>query len=140
VLLESGPPYDVPGAPRDGEPYTTELAVACATLEAVRAINAPAIVTHTRSGFTARVISSCRPPVPVLAVTDTEPVLRQLAMVWGVLPALCPSEPSDDAMWETARAELLRRGLAAAGDRVVVTAGIPFHVRGTTNMVRIQTL
>jgi pyruvate kinase len=43
-------------------------------------------------------------------------------------------------MWETARAELLRHGLAAAGDRVVVTAGVPFHVRGTTNMVRIQTL
>ncbi len=140
AILESGPPYDVPGAAEDGEPSSTELAVACATLEAVRAINAPAIVTHTRSGFTARVISSRRPPVPVLAVTDTESVLRQLAMVWGVLPTLCPSEPNDEAMWETARAELLRRGLAAVGDRVVVTAGIPFHVRGTTNMVRIQTL
>lgn len=140
VLLESGPPYDVPGAPDGGEPSSTELAVARATLEAVRAIDAPAIVTHTRSGFTARVISSRRPPVPVLAVTDTEPVLRQLAMVWGVLPAICPSAPNDEAMWETARAELLRRGLATAGDRVVVTAGVPFHVRGTTNMLRIQPL
>jgi pyruvate kinase len=61
-------------------------------------------------------------------------------MVWGVLPALCPDGPSDEVMWETSRAELLRHGLAAAGDRVVVTAGVPFHVRGTTNMVRIQTL
>jgi pyruvate kinase len=43
-------------------------------------------------------------------------------------------------MWEVARAELLRLGLASPGDRVVVTAGIPFHVRGTTNMVRIQTV
>jgi pyruvate kinase len=139
-LLLSGPPYDVPEAPEDSEPSSTELAVACATQEAVRAIRAPAIVTYTGSGFTARVISSRRPPVPILAVTDTEPVLRQLAMVWGVLPALCPDEPSDEVMWETARAELLRHGLAAAGDRVVVTAGVPFHVRGTTNMVRIRTL
>ncbi|NIN72357.1 MAG: pyruvate kinase [Gemmatimonadetes bacterium] len=140
AILDSGPPYDVPEVAEVGEPSSTELAVARATLEAVRAINAPAIVTHTRSGFTARVISSRRPPVPVLAVTDTEHVLRQLSMVWGVLPALCPAEPSDEAMWETARAELLRRGLAAVGDRVVVTAGVPFHVRGTTNMIRIQTL
>jgi pyruvate kinase len=140
AILESGPPYDVPGAAEAGEPSSTELAVARATLEAVRAIDAPAIVTYTRSGFTARVISSRRPPVPVLAVTDTEAVLRQLAMVWGVLPALCPSGPDDEAMWETARADLLRRGLAEVGDRVVVTAGVPFHVRGTTNMVRIQTV
>ncbi len=138
ALLTTGPPYDVPGAPEDNEPASTELAVACATLEAVRSIRAPAIVTYTRSGFTARVVSSRRPPVPIVAVTNTDTVLRQLAMVWGVLPALCPPEPSDEAMWETARAELLRRGLAAAGDRVVVTAGVPFHVRGTTNMIRIQ--
>jgi pyruvate kinase len=139
-VLMSGPPYDVPAAPEDSEPTSTEFAVACATLEAVRAIRAPAIVTYTRSGFTARVISSRRTPVPIVAVTDTETVLRQLAMVWGVLPVLCTDEPSDEVMWETARAELLRHGLAAAGDRVVVTAGVPFHVRGTTNMVRIQTL
>ncbi|NIR43677.1 MAG: pyruvate kinase, partial [Gemmatimonadetes bacterium] len=119
---------------------STEFAVACATLEAVRAIQAPAVVTYTRSGFTARVISSRRPPVPILAVTDTETVRRQLAMVWGVLPVLCADAIADEPMWEVARAELLRRGLAASGDRVVVTAGVPFHVRGTTNMVRIRTL
>jgi pyruvate kinase len=139
-VLMSGPPYDVPAAPEDSEPRSTEFAVACATLEAVRAIRAPAIVTYTRSGFTARVISSRRTPVPIVAVTDTETVLRQLAMVWGVLPVLCTDELSDEVMWKTARAELLRHGLAAAGDRVVVTAGVPFHVRGTTNMIRIQTL
>jgi pyruvate kinase len=140
ALLMGGPPYDVPATPDSGEPASTELAVACAALEAVRAIRAPAIVTYTRSGFTARVISSRRPPVPILAVTDTEAVLRQLAMVWGVLPVLCTDEPSDEVMWETARAELLRRGLAAPGDRVVVTAGVPFHVRGTTNNLRILML
>ncbi len=43
-------------------------------------------------------------------------------------------------MWEIARAGLLERGLARPGDRIVVTAGIPFHVSGTTNMVRIETL
>jgi pyruvate kinase len=140
VLLAGGPPYDVPAAPRDNEPTATELAVACATLEAVRAIRPPAIVTYTRSGYTARVMSSRRPPVPIVAVTDTEAVLRRLALVWGVLPVLCTEEPSEENLREAARAELFRRGLAAPGARVVITAGLPFHVRGTTNMVRIETV
>ncbi|KPK75919.1 MAG: pyruvate kinase [Gemmatimonas sp. SM23_52] len=139
-VLPAGPPYDVPTSPPAGEPASTELAVACATLEAVRALGAPAIVTFTRSGFTARVVSSRRPPVPILAVTDTVKVQRQLSLVWGVLPVLCQTEPTHADMWEIAGAELLRRGLAGRGDRIVVTAGVPFHVRGTTNMVRIETL
>ncbi len=140
-VLASGPAYDVPATPSArGGPASTEVAVACATLEAVKAIQAPAAVTFTRSGFTARVVSSRRLPVPILAVTDSEKVLRQLAMVWGVASVLCPWEASYENMWETARTELLNRGFAHSGDRVVVTAGMPFHVRGTTNMVRIEEL
>jgi pyruvate kinase len=71
-------------------------------------------------------------------VTNSEKVWRQLSLVWGVVPVVCHSEPSYDDMWERGRAELLKRGLASPGDRVVVTAGMPFHVNGTTNMVRIE--
>ncbi len=78
--------------------------------------------------------------MPILAVTDTERVQRQLSLVWGVLAVACRAEPTHEDMWEIARAELQRRGLAVPGDRIVVTAGVPFHVRGTTNMVRIETL
>ena len=136
--LTGGPPYDVPVFFDESEPAPTEVAVACATVEAVKAVRAPAVVCFTRSGYTARVVSSRRPPVPILAVTDDVTVLRQLSMVWGVVPVLCEDEANYDDMWRTARRELLRRGTAAAGDRVVVTAGMPFHVRGTTNMVRIE--
>ncbi len=73
-------------------------------------------------------------------MTDTETVRRQLAMVWGVAPVLCPWEASYENMWKVARTELLDRGFARRGDRIVVTAGMPFHVRGTTNMVRIEEL
>jgi pyruvate kinase len=134
------PPYDVPEQTAGGSPTSTELAVACATLEAVRAARTPAVVTFSKSGHTARVVSSRRPPVPILTVTDSAVVCRQLALTWGVVPVVHRNEPSYGSMWETARADLLQRGLAAEGDRVVVTAGMPFHVRGTTNMVRIETL
>lgn len=139
-LLEAGPAYDVPAGPAARGPVPTEVAVAGATLEAVRAIGAPAVVTFTKSGFTARVVSSRRPPVPILAVTDTEIVFRQLALVWGVIPVLCADGSSYENMWNAARKELDDRGLAEPGDRIVVTAGVPFHIRGTTNMVRIEAL
>ncbi len=140
TLLTSGPPYDVPSLSLDSRAASTELAVACATLEAVRATRAPAVVTFSKSGHTARVVSSRRPPVPVLTVTDDEKVYKQLALVWGVVPIVHRTESTYESMWETAHTELLRRGLAAEGDRVPVTAGMPFDVRGTTNMVRIETL
>lgn len=139
-LLTGGPAYDVPEIQEDNEPVATEVAVAGATVEAVRLIDAPAVVTFTKSGFTARVVSSRRPPVPVLAVTDTERVFNQLSLLWGVLPVLCRDEPTYENMWEIGRAELKRRGLAKTRDRIVLTAGVPFHVRGTTNMVRIETV
>jgi pyruvate kinase len=139
-LLAGGPIYDVPEAAARKGPATTEVATAAAAIEAVRATRAPAIVSFTKSGHTARVVSSRRPPVPILTVTDSVRVYQQLALVWGVVPVVHAGEPSSEAMWETARAELVRRGLASRGDRVVVTAGWPFHVRGTTNMMRIETL
>ncbi len=98
------------------------------------------MVTFTSSGFTARVVSSRRPPVPILAVTDSRRVFRQLALVWGVVPVLCADEASYESMWQVARRQLLDRGLAAPGDRIAITAGLPFHRGGTTNMVRIEQL
>ena len=138
-----GPKYDVPmhnwlraGATR------TEHAIAAATVEAVNLLGAPAIITLTRSGFTSRVVSSYRPPVPILGVCHDERVHRQLALVWGVRPVLCDPERMhdyDDVMACSLRA-VLELGLGQHGDRVVVTAGVPFAVSGTTNMLRVEEL
>ena len=140
AVSPGAPPYDVPALAEEIGPLPTEVAVACATAEAVRAVAAPAILSFTRSGFTARVVSSRRPPVPIVAVTDSEKVRRQLALVWGVLPVVCQGGSSYEEMWRLGRAEILKLGIATAGSRVVVTAGMPFHVQGTTNMVRIETV
>jgi pyruvate kinase len=139
-----GPTYDLPmldhlraGATR------TEHAIAAATVEAVALLGAPAIVTLTKSGFTARLVSSYRPSVPIMGVCDDIRVYRQLALVWGVHPVLCHfhDEPNYQEIMGCARAALVHRGLAHRGDRVVVTAGLPFfHVAGTTNMVRVEEL
>jgi pyruvate kinase len=119
---------------------TTSAAIAAASLEAVDRLNAPAVVTLTRSGFTARVMSAQRPPVPILAVTDQPNTYNQLALVWGVLPVMLDGQPAYEPMLERARDVILEEGLGRSGEHVVVTAGVPFHVPGTTNMMRIEEL
>ncbi len=88
-VLERGPRYITrPGSRARGGATAREHAVAAATVEAARQIMAPAIMVITRSGFTARLVSSYRPPVPVFAVTTDPATYRQLAAVWGVRPVL----------------------------------------------------
>jgi len=118
----------------------TEDAIAAATVAAVRSIGAPVVVVFTKSGFTARIVAAHRPDVPILALTDVERTYRQLALVWGVIPELVPSAANYDEMFVHARAAIQRAGLAGAGDRVLVTAGVPFDVPGTTNFLKIEAL
>jgi len=126
------------GAEAPGRPARSEHAVAAAAVAAARMLQAPLIVTFTKSGFSARVVAASRPPMPVLGVTDGERTYRQLALVWGVVPMLAGGPPSYDAMLDAARGRILDSGLAQKGDRVVVTAGVPFDVPGTTNLVKVE--
>ncbi len=139
--FDEGPKYDVPVAMHLRAGATkTEHAIAAATVEAVRLLGAPAIVTLTNSGFTSRLVASYRPPVPILGVSDQMRTYRQLALAWGVHPVLTGEEPEYGAMLDRARTYLLEHDIARPGDRVVVTCGVPFHERGTTNMLRVETL
>ena len=119
-------------------PVQTEHAVAAAAVAAARMLHAPLIVCFTKSGFTVRVVSAARPPVPVLAVTAEPKVYRQLALQWGVVPMLTDEQPRYDAMLHAARERILGHGYARRGDRVVVIAGVPFDVPGATNMAKVE--
>jgi pyruvate kinase len=141
TAYEEGPKYDIPVTQHLRIGATpTEHAIAAATVEAVRLLGAPAVVTFTRSGAAARLVSSYRPPVPILGVCTDERTWRQMALVWGVYPAYFRDEPSYEAMLDFARAELIKQKIARKGDRIVVTSGVPFHESGTTNMLRVEEL
>ena len=141
TAYEEGPKYDIPVTQHLRIGATpTEHAIAAATVEAVRLLGAPAVVTFTRSGAAARLVSSYRPPVPILGVCTDERTWRQMALVWGVYPAYFQDEPSYDAMLEFARVQLIKQKIARKGDRIVVTSGVPFHESGTTNMLRVEEL
>ena len=115
-------------------------AIAFATTVAAERLAVPVIVCFTRSGFTARKISACRPRIPILAFSTEAVTCRQLALVWGVVSECATRAPNYDAMLEGARGTLLAKRYAAQGDHVVVTAGVPFEVPGTTNLLKVETV
>jgi len=114
--------------------------MAVATVVASMRLTPSVVLTFTRTGVTTRLVSSVRPAVPILGVSDQLRTWRQLAMVWGVHPVHCEAEPNYENMLAAARNYLLERRMAEPGQRVVVTAGVPFHVPGTTNMLRVEQL
>jgi pyruvate kinase len=121
-----------------GGPIRTEDAIAVAVCAAAEMLSAPLIVCFTSSGFTARKVATCRPTVPVFACTPEPETFRQLSLVWGVTPALTDHSTSYDAMLGVARQQILDRKLAQPGERVVVTAGVPFDMPGTTNLLKVE--
>jgi pyruvate kinase len=119
---------------------STEQAIAAATVAAVRMLAAPCVMVFTKSGFTARIVSSHRPGVPILALTAEPRTYRQLALVWGVVPELVPHGESYDDMVLLGLDLVRKRELAEAGSRVVVTAGVPIDLGGTTNLMKVETV
>jgi pyruvate kinase len=119
-------------------PIRTEDAIAVAVCAAAEMLSAPVIVCFTSSGFTARKVATCRPTVPVLACTPEPETFRQLSLVWGVTPALTEHSTNYDTMLAVARQQILERKLAQPGERLVVTAGVPFDMPGTTNLLKVE--
>ena len=116
----------------------TADAIAWGTSAVARMLKTPLIVTLTQGGFTARKVAALRPPVPILAVTTQPTTYHQLVLVWGVVPVLVDRVPGYDAMLEVVRSLILKRGLAKSGDCIVVTAGLPWEVSGSTNLIKVE--
>ena len=75
---------------------------------------------------------------PVLLLQDVERTYRQLALVWGVYPQLVSTAATYEEMFERGSRAVKEAGFAKAGDRILVTAGVPFDVPGTTNLLRVE--
>ena len=106
-----------------------------------RQLSAAAIICITRSGFSARLVSSYRPPVPIFGVCTDVQTFRQLAAVWGVRPTLSEQgEVSYEALTEFGKRQVLGTGTGRLGESVIVTAGYPFHTSGSTNTMRVEQL
>jgi len=120
------------------ESVTDAISEAVATI--AQDTGAKAILCATTSGNTARNVSKFRPRVPIFATTTSEATFRQMALLWGVLPALAPMPENTDALVAQTIQAAQERGLVQTGDRVVVTAGTPLGVPGSTNLIKVHTI
>jgi pyruvate kinase len=116
---------------------TEAAAISRATGLLAHDLDAAAIVATTTSGSTARLVSRLRPGAPILALTRSVEVERQLALSWGVTPGRIEAFDDIESAFEVARRRCVEVGLAKPGDRIVATAGLPLHTPGTTNVIRV---
>jgi pyruvate kinase len=119
---------------------TAAHAVAAAAADLADMIHAAAIVAFTSSGTTALRIARKRPTVPILTVTPDESVARRLCLMWGAHCVFSEGLHDYEEMIEQAKTHALAEEFARPLDRVVVVAGIPFGVAGTTNNLRVLKL
>ena len=101
-------------------------------------IGADAILTVSQAGITAQMVSRFRPDTLIVALLLDEQVQRQMALYWGVEPITMPRASSSDELVDLAVRSAEQAGLVRRGDLVVVTAGVPVGISGTTNMIRVQ--
>lgn len=119
---------------------TTTNAIGKATCTTAQDLDVAAIITATSSGYTSKAISKFRPKAPIIAVTTTESVRRKLALEWGVYPVLAPESMSTDEVLENSISAAIKNKYVKEGDLVVITAGIPVGLSGTTNMIKVHTI
>jgi pyruvate kinase len=124
---------------QDVPPESSDAAARAACQMAYQ-VQAKAIVAFTTSGTTALRVSKYRPRQPILAVTPSESVVNRLSLAWGVLPIRKPEPANLEEVFELAGEATLETNLARRGDLVVITAGIPLTVPGSTNLVKIHSI
>jgi pyruvate kinase len=111
--------------------------IAC---RAARESGATLIAAFTLSGVTARLLSHYRPGVPIIAFSPNQEVRRRLSLLWGVVPRVLEPIQETEAMVKRVEEELLSRGLAHRGDRVVIVFGAPVGQPGKINSLRLHTI
>ena len=119
---------------------TVTGAISHATCTTAVNLNASAIITSTSSGHTARMVSKCRPKCPIIATTNDERVMRRLALSWGVYPVKSEIAGNTDEVIENAIEVSKNAEYINNGELVVITAGVPVGISGTTNLIKVHVI
>ena len=141
VSAESDPIYParIHFTSTPAEPTTAD-ALSTSAKHIAQIVSAKAMVCYTSSGSTARRIARERPIVPILVMTASKTVARRLGLQWGVHAVHTRDVTNFEEMVGKARRMALRHKIAGAGDRLVIMAGVPFGVSGSTNVIHVVKL
>ena len=118
-------------------PSTTESGIGRSACLMAEDLRATAIVAGTTSGSSARLISRFQPSCLVVGMTPRLTTQRQLTLSWGVTPVLVDPFSETDALFDLASSWIREHNLAQKGDRIIITAGVPVGIQGTTNLIKV---
>ena len=124
----------------DFEIETTAEALSHSAATLAKDLNASAIVVCTRTGGTARKVSRFRPNINIIGITTDIHAYRQLALSWGVLPAITDEYTSIDILFYFAKQIAMKSGLVKKGETIVITGGTPNGKSGNSNLINVETL
>ena len=120
--------------------HTRTNAICDAACITARDIKAKAILAITKSGETARMVSKYRPKEIIIATTPYKYAYYQLALSWGVYPVLTPVQKTENGLINGAIESIKEDGIVREGDIIVLTAGLPLDISGTTNLLKVLTI
>lgn len=115
-------------------------AISHSTCTTAQDLSAAAIVTVTKSGRTARMISKFRPSCPILGCTTSDSVYRHMSLMWGVKPLLMDEKQDSEELFDEALKVAEQTGMVRKGELVVITSGLPLGITGTTNMIKVDVI
>jgi pyruvate kinase len=124
--------------PPDAHVSGPDESVAHAACRAAEEQRAQAIVTFTQSGSTALLVSKHRPRMSIIAPTPFEHIARKISLYWGVTPVILKTKKTTDDMITSVERIMLKKKLARSRDLIVITAGVPIGVAGSTNMLKMH--
>ena len=119
---------------------TVTDAISHATCTTAVDLDASAIITSTSSGHTARMVSKFRPKCPIIVTTNCEKVMRRLALTWGVYPVKADTASNTDEVVENSIEAAKDANYINNGELIVITAGVPVGVSGTTNLIKVHVI
>lgn len=122
----------------DEKSHSITDAISHATCSTAHDLNAAAIITVTKSGSTAHMISKYRPACPIIGCSTAVKVCRQLNLRWGVIPVQTKEEEDTFELFEHSLEEAVNQGVLKNGDIAVITAGLPLGMSGTTNLINVH--
>lgn len=115
-------------------------AISHATVTTAHDLGAAAILTVTKGGSTARMLSKYRPKCPIIGLTTDSTTCHQMNLSWGIIPGIIKEQTNTDDLISHAIDYSLKNGYIKHGDLVVVTAGVPLGMSGTTNLIKVETV
>lgn len=139
VAAEEELSWDAVAQTKRGTPtWDIPNAISWAACTTASELDAKAIIASTQSGHTARRISKFRPSCDIIAVTPSDRIARTLALHWGVIPTTAPHMATTDELIEKSVEIALKEGYVDKGDLVVIAAGVPMGIPGSTNLMKVH--